>query len=508
MIKDYTDKGGNLIACGIADYQDTADGQTASEMNKLLSEIGATTKINSDEAYDEVNFSGQNYRLYLKDTYNKDSKYLAGASSEQEYSAYSGCTVALDPEAVKEGKAEALVSGYDTTYSIDCKDASGKTVSGSPVYVNKGEVVTLAHETLESGADIFVAGTVFISDFEVKAELDNIWDLPYLNRTIAENILDDIRVELPLSTIEEVRKNGNAGDVFRVQGYVTAGTAVEANKFFDTIYIQDDTAGIDIFPYAEAGLELGTKVEITGYVDSYQGDKELKVMSARILADEPKKIIAPEKMSAKDAMDYEKSGGKLVEVEGTVTDVLVNDDNTGVAQFWLNDGSGKTTDIFIDGYILSGTTGKNELASIVKKGAKISAVGLVYAHPEGASDEPVTCLRVRNCDEIKVCETQGGDTGETGSTTDTGETGSATDTDSGKKGEVESDITGNKGNNMNETKPGSNTDMTGASAGADTGDRNEIPVYFALILLAGAAFEASLSVRMRRRKQRKNINQR
>ena len=49
-------------------------------------------------------------------------------------------------------------------------------------------MVALAHETLGSGANVFVAGTVFISDLEVKAELDNIWDLPYLNRTIAENI--------------------------------------------------------------------------------------------------------------------------------------------------------------------------------------------------------------------------------------------------------------------------------------------------------------------------------
>ena len=160
-----------------------------------------------------------------------------------------------------------------------------------------------------------------ISDFEVKAELDNIWDLPYLNRTIAENILDEVKVELPLSTIAEVRKNGTAGDVYRVEGYVTAGTAVEGNTFFDTIYIQDDTAGIDIFPYAESGLAIGTKVEITGYVDAYQGDKELKVISSRILDEEPK-VIAPEKLSAKDAMDYEKSGGKLVQVEGTVTDVL------------------------------------------------------------------------------------------------------------------------------------------------------------------------------------------
>ena len=63
-----------------------------------------------------------------------------------------------------------------------------------------------------------------------------------------------MKVELPLSTIAEVRKNGTAGDVYRVEGYVTAGTAVEGNTFFDTIYIQDDTAGIDISRMRRADL--------------------------------------------------------------------------------------------------------------------------------------------------------------------------------------------------------------------------------------------------------------
>lgn len=61
-------------------------------------------------------------------------------------------------------------------------------------------------------------------------------------------------MELPLSTIAEVRKNGTAGDVYRVEGYVTAGTAVEGNTSLDTIYIQDDTAGIDISRMRRADL--------------------------------------------------------------------------------------------------------------------------------------------------------------------------------------------------------------------------------------------------------------
>ena len=400
-VKAYTDNGGALIACGIADYQDSTDCQTTTEMNKLLKTIGATTTLNSDEAYDTENNGGQPYRLYLTNC-NKDSKYLKGAVEGQKYSAYSGCTVNVDADAVAAGKAEALVTGFDTTYSIDSKNADGSR-GDSSTYVQKGNVVAMAHETLDSGANIFVSGTVFVSDFEVKAELDNIWDVPYLNRTIAENILDEVTVKLPATSIAEVRK-ADMGDVFAIEGYVTAGTSVEGNTFFDTIYVQDETGGITVFPYSESGLEIGTKVRITGYVDAYQGDKELQVISSEVLEDEAPYVYTPEKMSAKDAMNYSKSGGRLVQVQGKVVDALYDASGTGVSQLWLDDGSGDIANVFIDGYIFSGTTGKNELASFVKKGNTVSAVGLVYAHPEGTSDEAVICLRVRNLDEIKLVE--------------------------------------------------------------------------------------------------------
>lgn len=479
LVKDYTDKGGALIACGIADYQDSTSGQTATEMNKLLSAIGATTTLNSDEAYDEVNNGGQPYRLYLTNC-NTESKYLAGAVEGQEYSAYSGCTVKLNADAVAEGKAEALVTGFDTTYSIDCKDEEGNKVSGSPTYVEKGNVVALAHETLESGANIFVAGTVFISDFEVEAELDNIWDVPYLNRTIVENILDEVKVELPRTTIADVRNNGEMGDVFAIEGYVTAGTSVEGNTFFDTIYVQDETGGITVFPYSESGLEIGTKIRITGYVDAYQGDKELQVIESKILSEEEPYIFTPEKMSAADAMNYSKSGGKLVQVEGKVVDALYDSEGTGVSQLWLDDGSGTVADVFIDGYILSGTTGKNELASFVKVGNTVSAVGLVYAHPEGESDEAVTCLRVRNCDEIKLVSEAADNIGDSDNTGDSDNAG-----DSGNIGD--SDNTGDSGNtgDSDTTGKSENMSLTGTVSVTTTADWSNVTTAIGVLPTGG-----------------------
>ncbi|MFV0393707.1 MAG: CehA/McbA family metallohydrolase, partial [Coprobacillaceae bacterium] len=286
LVVDYANSGGTVILCGLADYQDTVNAQTSTEMNKLLVALGATTRVNSDETWDDDNNGGQQYRLYPTD-HNADSLYTTGVSDTQKFSAYSGCTILLDEAAVSAGTARYLVKGHDTTYSIDSRDYDNNYVE-----IDKGNAIVLAHETLSSGANVFVSGTVFMSDFEITAVIDNVWDEPYSNQTIMGNILDEVSVELETSTIADARK-GNLGDVYAVEGWVTAGTAVPGNTFFDTIYVQDETGGITIFPYAEAGLEIGTKVRIIGYVDEYQGDKELQIMQSEILDAENLNVIEP-----------------------------------------------------------------------------------------------------------------------------------------------------------------------------------------------------------------------
>jgi hypothetical protein len=140
-------------------------------------------------------------------------------------------------------------------------------------------------------------------------------------------------------------------------------------------------------------------VRIVGFVSSYQGDKELKVLTAEILNEEPK-VIEPKEVSCKDAMDYDKLGGSLLKTTGVVQRVRI--ENDVLAEIWLSDDTGKEAAIFIDGYIYSGTTGQNTLAESIKAGDKVSAVGVLYMHPEDGEEESVPVLRVRNCDEIVV----------------------------------------------------------------------------------------------------------
>ena len=427
LVKEYVENGGSVIVCGLADYQDRPEGQTATETNKLLEAIGSTIRMNSDEAYDEEKNGGQPYRLYYENM-NLDSEYLDGFVNGQTYSAYSGCTVDITNATQETGvvyPAQWLVKGFDSTYSIDCKTDEGAN-SDSSVYVEKGNVVALASQKTKFGGEIVVAGSVFMSDFEVDAEIDNNDSLPYANYTIINNILDGKQAEIEVTDIATVRR-AEVGDVFAIEGYIANGTENENTTFFDAIYVQDTTAGITVFPFSKAGIKSGTRIRIVGYVDQYQGDKELQIVSYEILDDENLVAVEPKELSVKNSMDYENYGGSLIKVKGRVS--KVEQENNVVSEFWLTDENGNEAAVFIDGYIASGTTGKNTISAFIKEGETVTAVGFLYKHPEGGSDESVPVLRVRDCDEIilvqDINDDNSGESTEGGSNSDVDTSGNS-----------------------------------------------------------------------------------
>mgnify|MGYP004549341853 CR=1 FL=1 len=382
MVKDYVDNGGNLVVSGLADYQDGKDNyQTSTQLNKLLQGIGATSRINNDEVVDDEKYSNQKFRLQFTN-YNMESPYLSNVIPEQTYSFYSGCSVALDEEAVKAGKSTWLVKGHDTTYSFD----SNKNLEG--VSIPKGEVVALASEKLPGGGNMLISGTVFLSNYEVKAALDNAGDLQYSNYTIAKNLVNSVKKQVPITKVADVRK-GNMGDVYKVEGTVTAGTE-SGNAFFDTIYVQDETGGINIFPINQYGIKLGQKVAVTGTLDGYLGDLELRVIDVEV-TDESINKVEPKKLSAKEAMDYETNGGLLAKVSGKVSKVYL--ENGIVSYFMINDGSGVEAKVFIDGYINASDSATN-LEELIVEGKEVSAIGLISYDPDGPR------MRVRDRSEI------------------------------------------------------------------------------------------------------------
>ena len=410
VVKDYVQNGGTVIVCGLADYQDgnepgdNYEYTTYGQINKLLDGIGSTMKVNDDELIDQDENGGQAYRLYFDD-FNYDSTdaavqaALAGlGGSDKVYSSYSGCSVRV-------GEGEAIVYGHDTTYSINSKNpAQGHdkpVLSASAAYdantavVPKGEVVSLATEAVGQGR-VYVGGTVWLSDFEVaNGESNDYGDASYANKTILENILSGLLVEQKVSTIAEARANTTKGAVFTVEGTVTAGN-VEPNAFYDTIYIQDATGGINIYPVAttDGTFQVGQKVRVTGSWDQYQGDTELRCIRIERI-DAAVNPIQPAELSIDQAGDYAANGGLLAKVSGTVQSVIK--EGEAISSVTLTDGTNDFRLLF-NNYIGYSDESSPDITTFVEEGAEISAVGVIYMDPEGV------CLRVRDLSEVERVE--------------------------------------------------------------------------------------------------------
>lgn len=398
LVREYVEGGGTVIVCGLADYQDAASGipyTTYAQANKLLGGIGSTMKVNDDELLDQEENGGQPYRLYFDDlnTASTDPvvrKTLEGvAESGLAYSSYSGCSVSV-------GNGEALVYGHTGTYSINSKNpaqghdkpvmSTTAPYNADSAVVKKGEVVAMATEAVGEGR-VYVSGTVFCSNFEVATE-DTV---SYANGIIVRNILDMVKKEPEISTIQQARA-GKSGDVFTVIGTVANGTAETGNAFFNTIYIQDEAGnGINVFPIDDNNIHRGDQVRITGSVSEYIGDKQLSAINVTVL--EGSRDVVVTKATTEEADDYEENFGKLVRVEGTVLGVKLA--NGLVESITLQDDSGVSCRVFIDGYIDYSDSASRPLEEYVQEGAYISAVGFVSHDAEGNR------LRVRDRSEIR-----------------------------------------------------------------------------------------------------------
>ena len=364
-VRTFVESGGTVILCGQADK-----GHTSGEMNKLLEAMGATVRLNDDTA-----------SSISTNVFNPDSGLTKSLTQEQTYTQRAGCTV-------NPGNGTWLVKGRDTTCAVDA-DADGQDVGK--------DAVLLAFEELPGSGKVYVSGGLFLSDDAMK-EPDNIWKPVSGNQRIVEALLKIERAAYPeLVTIGEMR-SGKAGEIYHIRGWATSGTSHPGNTFSKTIYLQDDTGGVALVPFTkkekEKGIEVGTPIEVVGRKEIRGGNVVLKIIDYEV-QDEPLYNYTPETSSNKDAMDYDANGGRLMQVEGKVTKVTYTDDRKVVSRITLKDGNGDLAEILIEDGIVSGADWVNDLASRVKKGRTVRAIGILHLDSDGT---PV--LRVRNCDEV------------------------------------------------------------------------------------------------------------
>lgn len=421
-IKAFNSAGGAIVITGWGDNYESyksfeAEDHMAAQQNKLLAALGSSIRVSDDEIKDDSYNGGQNQRLYLS-SYNFESPLLEGVEYDANnphdnkytelFSHYGGASIHIVdasgyPTTTVPGTVTPVVYGFETTYSSD-DDKDGLGGKSIPKYAFDGteRLLVMATEKLDGQGLIVVSGAAFLSNFEVQATVDSGAEKNYSNYKICENLVKYLNPDgLAISTIKQVQDEKNEGVRFTIEGVVTSNASGydKNTAFFDCIYVQDGTAGINVFPVA-GSYKLGDKVRITGHTSSYQGERQLSISLGSIEKIGETTPVQPTKITAAQLNDRSYLGS-LVTLEGTVTDV--NYANGLVQDILVKDAAGNIGRVFINGYITAGTDIQG-----LEVGCKISATGLASYDDTYSGDSSLyPRIRVRNRAEI-ICS-EGGD---------------------------------------------------------------------------------------------------
>lgn len=156
-----------------------------------------------------------------------------------------------------------------------------------------------------------------MSNFEVQATIsDNGSEKNYSNYKICENLLGRIN-PVKITDIATVQAQTEAGHKYTIEGIVTSNASGydKATAFFDCIYVQDETGGINCFPVA-GDFKIGDVVRVTGVTETYQGENELQVSSIEKIGETTP--VTPRAVTSTQINDGSVLG-QLVTLNGYVT---------------------------------------------------------------------------------------------------------------------------------------------------------------------------------------------
>ena len=393
-LKTFNDNGGMVILAGWSDNYENYDviqknpaiKHMAATQNEVLAKLGSSLRISDDATYDDVRSAADGvdkWRLYFS-TYNMENPLLNGVEFDAEhpydklyterFSHYGGASIyAVDASGNATSTLPATVSpavyGHATTYSVDV-DSDGLGGAATPKYTfaeNDDRLMVMASEQIEGKGLIIVSGAAFMSNFEVQYQVsDSGAEKNYSNYKICQNLVSMLN-QTEISSISAVQAETEEGVKFTVEGIVTSNASGydKDTAFFDCIYVQDNTAGINAFPVA-GNFKIGDKVRVTGTTSSYQGERQLAVTKIEKIADA--EAPAPKEVTAAQINDGSVLGS-LVKIKGTIT--RVEEAEGKIQTIMVRDAAGNEARVFIDGYI---TKDKEVQNAIV--GNQVEAVGL------------------------------------------------------------------------------------------------------------------------------------
>ena len=419
-ITDFNANGGTVILAGWSDNYENypviqnnpAIKHMAATQNEVLAALGSSLRISDDATYDDVRSAADGvdkWRLYFSD-YNMENFLTDGVEVDpdhpydklytERFSHYGGASIyAVDASGTATSTLPTTVSpvvyGHASTYSVDV-DEDKLGGAGTPKYTyaeNDSRLLVMATEQLEGKGLIVVSGAAFMSNFEVQAQLDNCAEKNYSNYRICENLIKYLN-PIKVTPISEVQKQTEKGYKFTIEGIVTSNASGydKNTAFFDCIYVQDTTGGINCFPVA-GDFKIGDKVRVTGKTDFYQGEIELQVTSIEKIGEATP--IEPQEVTAAQVNDGSVLGS-LITVKGVITRVEKN--NGLVETILVKDADGNICRVFIDGYI---TTDKDVVNAEV--GREITVTGIAsYDNTFVLSDNTPMAPRIRIRDRADV----------------------------------------------------------------------------------------------------------
>ena len=410
--------GGTVILAGWSDNYENYDviqnnpaiKHMAATQNEVLQALGSSLRISDDATYDDVRSAADGvdkWRLYFN-TYGQsfltdgvivDAEHPYDQLYTEVFSHYGGASVyAVDADGKPTSTLPATVSpvvyAHSTTYSVDV-DKDGLGGANVPKYAyaeNDSRLLAMASEQLEGKGLIIVSGAAFMSNFEVQATIsDNGSEKNYSNYKICENLLRAIN-PVKVTDIATVQAQTEAGHKYTIEGVVTSNASGydKATAFFDCIYVQDETGGINCFPVA-GEFKIGDVVRVTGVTETYQGENELQVSSIEKIGETTP--VTPKVVTSTQINDGSVLG-QLVTLKGFVVGYEMAD---GLVQTILvRDSEGKIARVFIDGYITTSYDVKN-----LEIGCQISATGLAsydntFVLADGTEMAPRIRIRDRN----------------------------------------------------------------------------------------------------------------
>lgn len=424
-IKAFNAAGGMVVLAGWSDNYENYDAvqsnpaikHMAATQNEVLAKLGSSLRISDDATYDDERSAADGvdkWRLYFS-SYNMENPLLKGVEFDAEhpydklyterFSHYGGASIyAVDASGNATSTLPATVSpavyGHATTYSVDV-DKDGLGGAGIPKYTfakNDDRLMVMASEQLEGKGLIIVSGAAFMSNFEVQYQVsDSGAEKNYSNYKICQNLVSMLN-QTEITKIADVQAETEEGVKFTVEGIVTSNASGhdKDTAFFDCIYVQDDTAGINAFPVA-GNFKIGNKVRVTGTTSSYQGERQLAVTKIEKIADAA--APAPKEVTAAQINDGSVLGS-LVKIKGTIT--RVEEAEGKIQTIMVRDAAGNEARVFIDGYI---TKDKEVQNAIV--GNQVEAVGLASYDNTFYLDGKQIAPRIRIRDRADVVCTAG-----------------------------------------------------------------------------------------------------